>query len=137
MGSGTATATVNLTGVANAQIITVTLAGVNNGSATGDVSVQMGVLLGDTSGNGSVTGTDVIQTKVQAGQAVTSSNFRNDVVPNGSLSGTDVTTVKASTGHGLAAVRPNERCRRLFGGTCRGIAVLGKAAARLSGFCCA
>ena len=53
-GSGTTTVTVNLTGVTNAQRITVTLLGVSDGTNTGDFSVQMGVLLGDTSGNGTV-----------------------------------------------------------------------------------
>ena len=38
---------VNLEGVTNAQTITVKLTGVNDGSNLGDVSVQMGVLLGD------------------------------------------------------------------------------------------
>ena len=47
-GNGTNTVTVNLTGVTNVQKITVTLLGVNNGTSTGDVGVQMGVLIGDT-----------------------------------------------------------------------------------------
>ena len=39
-GSGTAVITVNLTGVTNAQRLGVTLANVNNGTSTGDVSFQ-------------------------------------------------------------------------------------------------
>ncbi|MDQ6905659.1 MAG: hypothetical protein M3176_02415, partial [Chloroflexota bacterium] len=53
-GSGTTVITVNLTGVTNAQRLTLTLANVNNGANNGDVGVQLGVLLGDTNGDGSV-----------------------------------------------------------------------------------
>ena len=44
-GNGTTTVAVNLTGVSNAQMTTIKLLGVNNGTATGDVSVPMGVPL--------------------------------------------------------------------------------------------
>ena len=44
---------VNLTGIANAQTINVTLAGVSDGGATNDIVIPMSVLLGDTTnGNG-------------------------------------------------------------------------------------
>jgi hypothetical protein len=100
-GSGTATATVNLTGVTTAQRITVTLLGVTNGMATGDVVVQMDVLVGDTSGNGSVNASDVSQTKLQSGQPLTSANFRTDVNVNGTLNASDVSLVKSKTGTAL------------------------------------
>ena len=95
--------TVNLTGVTNAQTIIVTLSGVNDGVSMGDVVVPMSVLQGDTSGNGTVSGTDVSQTKLQSGQAVTASNFREDVVVNGSINGSDVSAVKLKSGTGVAA----------------------------------
>ena len=44
--------TVNLTGVSNAQKIAIRLFGVSDGTYTNDVDVPMGVLLGDTTGNG-------------------------------------------------------------------------------------
>jgi hypothetical protein len=100
-GSGTTTISVNLTGVTNAQRITVTLLGATDGANTGDLSVQMGVLVGDTSGNGSVTGTDVSQTKLQSGQPVSGSNFRSDVIVSGSINGTDVSSVKLRSGTAL------------------------------------
>ena len=100
-GSGTNTVTVNLTGVTNAQSIMVTLQGASDGTSTGDLSVPMGVLQGDTSGNGAVTGTDVSQTKLQSGQAVTASNFREDVVVNGTINGSDVSAVKLKSGTAL------------------------------------
>ena len=62
-GGGTTAVTVSLTGVTNAQRITIRLLSVTNGTSTGDVLVQMGVLVGDTSGNGSVNASDVGQTK--------------------------------------------------------------------------
>jgi hypothetical protein len=100
-GSGTAVITVNLTGVTNAQRLGVTLANVNNGTATGDVVIPMGVLQGDTNASGTVTGTDVSQAKLQSGQPVTGSNFRNDVIVSGSINGSDVSSVKQSSGTAL------------------------------------
>ena len=100
-GSGTNTLTINLTGVTNAQKLTTTLVDVSNGSNRGNLNVQMGVLLGDTTGNGSVTGTDVSQTKLQSGQPVSASNFRSDVIVSGSINGTDVSSVKLKSGTAL------------------------------------
>ena len=100
-GSGTTIVTANLTGVANAQQITVTLQGVNDGTGTGDVSVQMGVLVGDTTGNGTVNASDIGQTKAQSGQAVTGSNFRTDVNVSGSINASDVSLVKSKSGTAL------------------------------------
>ena len=97
-GSGTPVTTVNLTSVSNAQRITLTLFGVSNGTITGDVSVPMGVLLGDTNGNGFVNATDIGQTKAQSGQPVTSGNFRTDVNFNGAINATDIGQVKAQSG---------------------------------------
>jgi hypothetical protein len=51
--------TVNLKDVTNAQKITVTLLGVNDGTNTYDVSVQMGVLLGDVNSSGRTDSGDV------------------------------------------------------------------------------
>jgi len=90
--------TVNLSNVSDGQTITVTLTNVNDGTHLGDVSIAMGVFLGDTSGNGVVNATDVAQTKSQIGQAVTGSNFREDVNTDGSVSSSDVAIVKAHSG---------------------------------------
>ncbi len=96
-----AVVTINLTGVTNAQRLGITLANVSDGANTGDVTIPMGVLAGDTSGNGSVTATDVSQTKGQSGQPVTGANFREDVVVNGSINATDVAAVKSNSGTAL------------------------------------
>jgi hypothetical protein len=93
--------TVNLSGVANAQTISISLSDVSDGTNMGCVAIPMGVLLGDISGNGQVTSTDVTQDKLQSGQAVSASNFREDVIVNGAINGTDVSAVKLKSGTAL------------------------------------
>lgn len=95
--------TVPLSGVTDVQKITVTLSGVTDASAQvlPSTSVSMNVLLGDTTGNKVVNATDVSQTKLQSGGAVSAASFRNDTNVSGSISGTDVSQVKLNTGHGL------------------------------------
>ena len=95
--------TVNLTNVSNGQYLTVNLNGVadtagRNGNVNGP---QMGVLIGDTTGNGSVNAGDVSQTKGQSGQAVTATNFRQDANANGSINAGDVSLVKSRSGTSL------------------------------------
>jgi hypothetical protein len=92
---------VNLTGIANAQTIVITLFGVNDGANTGNVSILMGVLLGDTTANGSVNSSDISQTKSKSGQAVTSANFRQDVTINGTVNSSDISLVKSKSGTAL------------------------------------
>jgi Dockerin type I domain len=93
--------TVNLTGVNNVQRITVTLFNVNDGTHMGNVSVSMGVLVGDVNGNGLVNASDVSLTKSQVGAPVSGSNFREDVNVNGTISSTDVALVKSKVGTAL------------------------------------
>ncbi len=97
-GSGTTIATVNLTGITNAQRITVTLLGVNG---SGEVAAPMGVLVGDTNGDGSVNAGDIGQTKSQSGNAVTASNFREDVTVDGTINAGDIGLVKSKSGTAL------------------------------------
>src|SRR5207244_7006016 len=75
---------VNLTGVANAQTLTVNLSNVadSSGNFSGMVSTSLGVLIGDTNGNRVVNSSDIAQTQSQAGQNVNSINFREDVTGN-------------------------------------------------------
>jgi hypothetical protein len=93
-----AVVTVDLTGVTNAQQITITLFTVSDGTNSGNVSVKMGVLLGDTTSNASTNSSDVSETKAQSGTAASQSNFRTDVNENGVINSTDVSTVKAQSG---------------------------------------
>ncbi len=94
-----AVVTVDLTAVADAQTVGITLINVNDGIRSGDVFIPFGVLLGDTTGNGSVSASDIGQVKGQSGQAVTAANFRTDVnVSGGSISASDVGLVKSRSG---------------------------------------
>lgn len=90
---------VNLTGVSDVQIITVALTKVTDsvGNFSSTVSVRMGVLFGDVTGNGVVTNTDVgaVKAQVDPTNAVTQSNFRMDVSCNGFVTNTDVGMVKS------------------------------------------
>ena len=61
----------------------------------------MGLLNGDTTGNGSVNASDVSQTKARSGQPVDATNFRNDVTVNGSINASDVSLVKTQSGTAL------------------------------------
>jgi hypothetical protein len=87
--------TIPLTNVTNAQIINVTL---NNVNGSTNVTIPMRVLIGDVTGNGVVNASDISQTKLQSGQQVTASNFRDDVNGNGVINASDVALVKAQSG---------------------------------------
>jgi len=97
------TMTVNLTGVANAQTLTVTLMGVTDqfSQVLPYTLVSVNMLIGDTNGSGTVNATDVAQTKGQVGQPVTGSNFRTDVNASGIINTTDVAIVKAHSGQSI------------------------------------
>ena len=90
--------TVNLAGIANAQRISITLTNVNDGTNSGDVSIPMAVLLGDTNGNGAVNGSDVAQIKLDSGQPATPLNFREDPNVSGTINGVDVSLAKSASG---------------------------------------
>jgi hypothetical protein len=94
---------VNLTGVTNAQVITVSLSNVTDsaGDFSSAVSASMGVLIGDTNADGFVNSADISQTKSQSGNAVTSANFREDVNTDGFLNSADISLVKSKSGTAL------------------------------------
>jgi hypothetical protein len=94
---------VNLTGVGNAQVVTVSLSNVTDsaGDFSSAVSASMGVLVGDTNGDGFVNSADISQTKSQSGTAVTSANFREDVNADGFINSADISLVKSKSGTAL------------------------------------
>ncbi len=95
--------TVNLTGVANVQNVTVTLTGATDSTgATGSVAGAMGVLIGDTTADRAVNSADIGQTKSQSGGVVGMSNFRTDVNVDGTLNSADIGLVKSKSGTGLS-----------------------------------
>lgn len=94
--------TVELTGVPNAQYLTVTLSdAIDSTGAIGAASATMGVLVGDTNADGSVNSADIGQTKSQSGGVVGIGNFRNDVNFDGSLNSADIGLVKSKSGTAL------------------------------------
>jgi hypothetical protein len=93
--------TVNLTDVANAQRLNITIFGVNDGTNSGDVVIPMDVLLGDVTGNGSVNSSDVSATKAQSGAVTNADNFRDDVTVSGLINSSDVSLVKSKSGTAL------------------------------------
>lgn len=92
---------IDLTGVANAQTIKVTLASVNDGTTTSDVTIPMSILVGDTNSDRNVNSGDISQTKSQSGTAVTNANFREDVNTDGQINSADISLVKSASGTGL------------------------------------
>lgn len=90
--------TIPLTGVTNEQTITVTLNDVSNGRVSGNIAIPMSILVGDTSGNRSVTAGDVAQTKSRIGQSVDSKNFRADIDANGTIDAADAALVQSGLG---------------------------------------
>ncbi len=66
-----------------------------------DFSIPWGVLLGDTTGNGTVTSSDIGQAKSQSGQALPPGNPRNDVNLTGSINASDIGIVKSRSGTAL------------------------------------
>jgi hypothetical protein len=66
----------------------------------------MGVLIGDTTGNGAVNSSDIAQTQSQSGQPVTSSNLREDVTGNGAINSSDIALVQSQSGTALPTSQP-------------------------------
>jgi hypothetical protein len=98
--------TVNLTGVSNAQRLTITLSNVSDGINTNNAFMfRAGFLLGDVSANGLVNATDTSQTQAQSGKPVTGNlgtgNYRTDVNANGLINSTDTSIVQSKSGTGL------------------------------------
>ena len=95
--------TVNLTNVSNAQTLNVNLLGVSDGVTSGNLSLPMAVLLGDTNADRSVNSADIGQTKSQSGTVLSGSNFREDVTVDGNLNSADIGLVKSKSGSALPA----------------------------------
>lgn len=94
------TMAVSLTGVTNAQRLTVMLSGVTDtaGQALPGTSVTVGFLVGDVNGNGTVSSSDIAQVKAQSGQEAGLTNFRTDLNASGGVSSSDISIAKAASG---------------------------------------
>jgi len=94
---------VNLTGVTNAQIITVSLTNVTDsaGNSSSAISASMHVLAGDTNADTRVNVGDTNQTKSRSGSLTNEDNFRSDVNLDGRVNVGDVNFVKSTSGTAL------------------------------------
>jgi hypothetical protein len=97
------TITVTLTGVTNAQTLSVTLNSLTDQflQTLPDTAVNMSVLIGDVNGNGTVNASDITAVKVRSGEPPSNANFRTDVNANGNINASDVEQVKTATGTSL------------------------------------
>ena len=95
--------TVNLSGVADVQKVTILLSDVTSSTSQvlPDTSISANILSGDTNGDKTVDNSDVARTKGQVGVPVTSVNFREDVKVSGAITATDVRLVRSDVGHTL------------------------------------
>ena len=94
---------VHLTGVTDAQLLTINLSTVSDtaGGVTSELPFTLGFLLGDTGGNGTVNSSDIGQTKANSGKDTTSATFRTDVNTNGVINSSDIGLVKSKSGAAL------------------------------------
>ncbi len=90
---------VNLTGVANAQIISLSLSNVTDlfGNVNNMVSPPIAVLLGDVNASRRVDAADVSFVRQQTLQAIDSSNFRADINASGRIDAADVSIARQQT----------------------------------------
>ncbi|MFL6529999.1 MAG: dockerin type I domain-containing protein, partial [Chthoniobacterales bacterium] len=93
--------TVNLTGVSNAQTVTLKLAGVNDGATTADYAIPMGVLVADANGDGAVNSSDATVCRSKSGSTADSTNFRADFNVDGSINSADSSVARSRSGTGL------------------------------------
>ena len=92
--------TAQLTGVTSAEVVTLHTQNINgDGQAHGDV--PFGFLIADADGNRVVAKPDQTLVQGQAGQPVTSANFREDLDIDGRIKTSDGNLVKANKGHSI------------------------------------
>ena len=82
----------------DAQTLAMTLSGVSNGTSTGDITVPMSLLVGDTNGDRVVNSGDTLQTRNRSGGSASSTNFQSDVNTDGTVNSADAITVRAHSG---------------------------------------
>jgi hypothetical protein len=90
---------VNLTGVANAQRLTITLNNVTDsvGDFSSSVSSTMGVLIADVNASGRVDAADVSAVRQQTLQTINDLNFRHDINASGRIDAADVSIARQQT----------------------------------------
>jgi NACalpha-BTF3-like transcription factor len=82
-------------------------AGDEAGNYSNSIQSVMRVLVGDTNEDTFVNSADISEVKSQSGQAVTTSNFQEDLNADGFINSADISLVKSQSG----APRPEQRSR--------------------------
>lgn len=97
IGANTHNYIVNLTGVTR---ITVTLTSVTDstGNTSGSLPISMGVLYGDSNGDGVINSGDTIQARSRSGQPTNATNFRTDFNIDGTINSGDAVIVRSRSG---------------------------------------
>ena len=90
--------TVDLTAVANAQSVGITLINANDGLIAGDVFIPLGVLIGDSNGDALVNSGDALQPRSRSGQTTDGTNVRSDVNADGVVNSGDTSAVRSRSG---------------------------------------
>ena len=95
--------TINLTGVTNAQTLTVSLTNLTDTFSQVLPSVALGAsfLVGDTNGDRMVNAGDALQTRSRSGQTTDATNFRSDVNIDGFVNSGDALNVRSRSGAAL------------------------------------
>jgi hypothetical protein len=102
--AGGSSVIITLRDVISPQTLMLKLAMNYGGIAIGSVFVPMNVVVGDVTGDGEVSASDVIQTKSNSGKALSATNFRSDVNVSGQINAGDIALVKSKSGTGLLPV---------------------------------
>lgn len=98
---------VELSNIANAQTITLTLSDVQDsfGNRTPTLSVPLALLAGDVNGDGAVNSADATATRNRSGEQTNATNFRADLNGDGSINSADATIARNNSGHAMTAQR--------------------------------
>ncbi len=98
------TLTIDLSGAAQGQTLTVGINDVEDAStgASGNYSLQVGVLYGDVTGNGLVNVADINLVRQASGEAVNATDFRDDLNCNGLINVADINIVRQLSGGSLS-----------------------------------
>ena len=91
---------VTLTGIADGQRATVTLAGVtaNNATSLANVPTSLGFLVGDVNQSRAANAADISAVKARASPTVSTANFRFDLNASGAIDAADISAAKARAG---------------------------------------
>jgi hypothetical protein len=90
-----------LTGLADRNRVSITLANVNGTGAGTTFVATMGFLGGDQNGSAVVDAADIGVIRARSGQAANATNFRGDFNASGAIDAADISTVRARSGNGL------------------------------------